>query len=210
VAFHWLYTHVGGYCRRRRYRWLLREFRDCRTVIDLGGTVESWNSAPERFPRTTLVNRVPLNGHRLPEGFTYVQADACDSGLDGQPFDLAFSNSAIEHMGTLERQQAFAREMLRLGRRVYCQTPNRWFPIEPHYLAAFVHWLPLRFFGHYVHRWLTLQGWADRPSPEQSRNVRQREAVRLLTRRALLVLFPGCHIRTERFLLWPKSFVVWR
>lgn len=188
----------------------MREFRDCRTVIDLGGTVESWNAAPWCFQRTTLLNPETLNDHRLPEGFTYVQADACNSGLNGQRFDLAFSNSAIEHVGTLERQQAFAREMLRLGRRVYCQTPNRWFPVEPHYLAAFVHWLPSRFFGHFAHRWLALQGWADRPSPERSREVRQREAVRLLTRRELRHLFPGCHIRTERFLLWPKSFVVWR
>jgi hypothetical protein len=98
-------------------------------VVDLGGTLESWPSGS--FPNITLVNVVAANGQPLPDWASFVQADACHVPLRG-PFDLAYSNSVIEHMGTWERQREFAVEMSRLGRRIYCQTPNRWFPVEPH------------------------------------------------------------------------------
>ena len=129
--------------------------------------------------------------------------------LDG-PFDLAYSNSVIEHVGSWEQQREFAKEMLRLGRHIYCQTPNRWFPVETHYLTAFVHWLPRHWFGHRTHRWLTLQGLSRRPSRSESLHTRQQEAVRLLSKRELKELFPGCRIRVERFFGWPKSYAAWR
>lgn len=206
MSFTRFYTVVGGYFRRRRLRWIASEFRECDTVVDLGGTAESW--PPAVFPSLTLVN-VAASQQSLPTGARFVQADACQVPLDGL-FDLAYSNSAIEHVGSWERQREFAREMLRLGRRIYCQTPNRWFPIEPHYLTAFLHWLPRHWFGHTAHRWLTLQGLAQRPSRRQSLATRHRESVRLLSKRELRQLFPGCHIRVERFLGWPKSYAAWR
>ena len=48
----------------------------------------------------------------------------------------------IEHVGGRERQEAFVREALRVGRRVFVTTPNRWFPIEVHTRLPLVHWLP--------------------------------------------------------------------
>jgi hypothetical protein len=97
---------------------------------------------------------------------------------------------------------------MRVGRRVYCQTPNRWFPVEFHFLGLFVHWLPRRWFGYFVHRRMTLRGILGKPTREQSDELRS--SIRLLSRRELVELFPGCKIRTERFLGMAKSFVVWR
>ncbi len=57
-------------------------------------------------------------------------------------FDVVFSNAVIEHVGDRERQEALVREALRVGRRVFVTTPNRWFPIEVHTRLPFVHWLP--------------------------------------------------------------------
>lgn len=99
-----MYRYVGGHFRRRRRDWVADEFHGCHSVVDLGGTVESWIG--ERFPNITVVNVKPSKGD-LPTGFSYLQADACDSQLPGG-FDLAFSNSAIEHVGTLDRQRQFA------------------------------------------------------------------------------------------------------
>ena len=206
MSFSRLYSVVGGYFRRRRRSWLLSEFADCRTVVDMGGTLKSWDGI--RFPSITLVNVIQNDGP-LPSGLQFVQADACHSSLSTS-FDLAYSNSAIEHLGNWERQREFAKEMLRLGRRVYCQTPNRWFPIEPHFLALFVHWLPQGCFSDFAHRYLTLQGLAQKPSAAKSKQIRVAESIRLLTKRELRDLFPGCHIRVERFLGWPKSFAAWR
>lgn len=206
VSFAGLYSVVGGYFRRRRYRWILTEFQGSESVVDLGGTLESWPA--DSFPNITLVN-VASNVHPLPNWASFVQADACHVPLCG-PFDLAYSNSVIEHMGTWERQREFASEMYRLGRRIYCQTPNRWFPVEPHYLTAFLHWLPRRWFGYIAHRWLTLQGLTQKPSRDESFSTRHKEGVRLLSKRELQKLFPDCQIRVERFLGWPKSYAIWR
>lgn len=206
MSFTRVYAVVGSYFRRRRNRWIQIEFQDCDSVVDLGGTPQSWTFGS--FPKITLVNIAP-NCHALPHEAQFVQADACHVPLRG-PFDLAYSNSVIEHMGTWERQREFAGEMFRLGRRIYCQTPNRWFPVEPHYLTAFLHWLPRHWFGYTAHRWLTLQGIMQKPSRAESLKTRQKEAVRLLSKRELQQLFPECQIRVERFLGWPKSYAIWR
>ncbi len=72
----------------------------------------------------------------------YVQGDACDLPFADQEFDVVHSNAVIEHVGGRERQEAFVREALRVGRRVFLTTPNRWFPVEVHTRLPLVHWLP--------------------------------------------------------------------
>jgi SAM-dependent methyltransferase len=72
----------------------------------------------------------------------FVQADAT-VGLpfDDGAFDLVYSSSVIEHVPR-ERRAAFAAEVRRVGRGLYVQTPAYSFPIEPHALLPFAHWLP--------------------------------------------------------------------
>jgi SAM-dependent methyltransferase len=78
---------------------------------------------------------------RYPE-IAYVQGDACALPFADGAFDVVYSNAVIEHVGGRERQEAFVREALRVGRRVFVTTPNRWFPIEVHTRLPLVHWLP--------------------------------------------------------------------
>jgi len=61
---------------------------------------------------------------------------------DGE-FDLAYCSSVIEHVAPQARP-AFARELRRVARGWYVQTPAFSFPVEPHALLPFAHWLPLR------------------------------------------------------------------
>jgi SAM-dependent methyltransferase len=71
-----------------------------------------------------------------------VQADVL-AGLpfaDGE-FDLAYCSSVIEHVAPAQRP-AFARELRRVAQGWYVQTPAFSFPIEPHALLPFAHWLP--------------------------------------------------------------------
>lgn len=74
-------------------------------------------------------------------------------------FDLAFSNSVIEHVGSEENQFRFAREMMRVEKRVCCQTPSRLFPVDPHLTAPFLHWLPISWLTPRFLRYFTLNGW---------------------------------------------------
>jgi SAM-dependent methyltransferase len=198
-------ARVMAYFRVRRHRWLAEEFGDCRTVIDIGGRESMWYTVAFS-PQVTIVNPEPAG--IVQPGFDYVAGDGRALTFAGASFELAFSNSVIEHVGSFEDQQRFAREMLRVGRRVYCQTPNRWFPVEFHFLGLFVHWLPRNWFTYFVHRRMTLRGILGKPTREQSQELRG--SIRLLSRRELVELFPGCKIRTERFLGMSKSFVVWR
>ena len=72
----------------------------------------------------------------------FVQADAA-AGLpfaDGE-FDLVYCSSVIEHVPPA-RRAAFAAEIRRVGRGWFVQTPACSFPMEPHALLPFAHWLP--------------------------------------------------------------------
>jgi SAM-dependent methyltransferase len=72
----------------------------------------------------------------------FVRADATERlPFDDDAFDLAYSSSVIEHVRR-ERRGAFAAELRRVARGWYVQTPARSFPIEPHALLPFAHWLP--------------------------------------------------------------------
>ena len=52
-------------------------------------------------------------------------------------FDAVFSNSVIEHVGTFEDQKMMANEVIRVTNFYFIQTPNLYFPIEPHFLVPF-------------------------------------------------------------------------
>jgi len=72
----------------------------------------------------------------------FVQADATQRlPFDDGAFDLAYSSSVIEHLAPPDRP-AFAREIRRVARGFFVQTPAWSFPIEPHALLPFAHWLP--------------------------------------------------------------------
>jgi hypothetical protein len=122
-------------------------------------------------------------------------------------FDVAYSNSVIEHVGDGEDQRRFAAEVRRVAARLWVQTPSRWFPVEPHLVAPFVHFLPRRL-QHVLARWATPWGWENRPSAEQARAFV--DGIRLLTFREMRELFPDCEILRERFLGLTKSFVALR
>lgn len=113
-------------------------------IVDLGGRIEYW----EMFDRALLERcnvHVTLIGFEAGEGadplYTQVIGDACAlPQLADMSFDLAHSNSVIEHVGDWPRVEAFAGELRRLAPRYYVQTPYYWFPVEPHYSALFFHW----------------------------------------------------------------------
>jgi len=61
--------------------------------------------------------------------------------FDDGAFDLAYASSVVEHVDPA-RRAAFASEVRRVARGWYVQTPAYSFPIEPHALLPFAHWLP--------------------------------------------------------------------
>ena len=123
-----------------------------------------------------------------------------------QSFDIAFSNSVIEHLFTLENQAAMAREVQRVGKAYWVQTPNYWFPMEPHFHVPGWQWMPMRLRVAILQR--RTCGWRGR-TPDPARALDVVSEVRLLTRRELGELFPSASIVPEKFLGLTKSWIAY-
>jgi Methyltransferase domain len=197
--------HYGGRRDDRFRRW----HPDVQEIADIGGTRKYWREQPPNVRVTILNTHVyeqPSVGERQ---FRFIVGDARAIPLRGGTFDVAFSNSVIEHVGSFADQARFAEELRRLSDRIWCQTPNRWFVLEPHMIALIVHWLPRNMQTPTLVRWLSLWGWTARPSRESI--SAELSSIRLLSRREFSALFPDCRIETERFLgVLAKSFIAVR
>ena len=184
---------------------LLRPLPKPIRIIDVGGTVPFWAQigSIEDF-EVTIVNLFPQESEH--PRVRAVVGDARDLSAFGDgSFDVAFSNSVIEHLPRLEDQCRVAAELRRVGRRIWLQTPNRRFPLEPHFLFPFFQYLPISARVFLLRR-MDL-GWFKR-EPDAAAARRMVESIRLMTAGELRACLPGGRILTERFLGLPKSFVV--
>lgn len=180
-------------------------------LLDVGGYPYTWTTRPQQPSRIDCLNvhDVPWDPSAAPDHqITTRVGDGCALGFGDASYDILFSNSVIEHVGDWERQCAFAAEARRVGKRLWIQTPALACPLEPHYLAPFVHWLPVRVRRRLL-RWCSLWGWLSKPT--QAKVDETIAFTRLLTRKQMQTLFPDCEIWTER-LLWvfPKSYTAYR
>lgn len=143
--------------RAARFRELVRRFPalDRMRVLDLGGTPDFWRAAPVRPAHVTTLN---LDDKYYPQEtwLDHVVADACDlTSLDSctGDYDLAVSNSLIEHVGGYERRRKLANVVMAAAPAHWVQTPDRYFPIEPHYVAPGFQFLPVRARAAAVQHW---------------------------------------------------------
>lgn len=198
--------------RRRRQRMLpflplLESFPEPVRILDVGGTAAFWrNNTPRlgRQCRWTLLN-LEREGVEGLEGAEAVAGDARDlSGFGDDSFDICFSNSVIEHVGTLYDQIAMAKEVRRVAKAYYVQTPNRHFPLEPHFLfpgwVVLPHWLRAKLLNRFRIGW-----WPREPDPILARA--EVEQIRLLDAREVEYLFPEATVHRERVGPLVKGFV---
>jgi hypothetical protein len=204
---HWL-TALSIYFRRRR---MLRFARECSItpktrILDIGGTPDCWDLLPIR-PRVVLLN-TPRAKEDLSGADRWVAGDGRSLPFRDRSFDLVFSNSVIEHVGDAASQRAFAREVARVGRAYWVQTPNRWFPVEQHLFTPLVHWLPRGWQRLLVPR-VNLWSLLVRVSSDRRHFYIEHylSDIRLLGASEFRTLFPGARLIRERFLGLTKSLV---
>ncbi len=169
-------------------------------ILDVGGTVSFWQmmgfSGRDDMDITLLnTTREPVN---LPH-FSSVVGDArrMDCFRDRE-FDVVFCNSVIEHLGTMDDMRRMAREIRRVGLRYFVQTPNRYFPIEPHFFFPGFQFLPLS-----AQIWLithfNLGAFAHANEYPYDVVKKAIQDIRLLSRKEFMRLFPEANLYRERF-----------
>jgi len=178
-------------------------------ILDVGGTEVFWRTmglAEALDVEVTTIN-LDLPGSPVGSRIISLQGDARDlSRFGDKSFEVVFSNSLIEHVGGLDDQRRVANEIRRVGRAYFVQTPNRDFPLEPHFLFPFFQHLPVDVRVALLTRFDL--GWISRTGDaiEARRIV---ESIQLLYRDRFRRLFPGATFWEERMLGLVKSFVAY-
>ena len=195
--------------RRRRHR-LFRALLDTVPtpirILDIGGNQRFWeemNFVGVGGVAITLLNTKPVKVRH--SGFTFVSGDARHLPFGAEAFDVVFSNSVIEHVGDSLEQRRMAHEARRVGKRYFIQTPNRYFPIEPHFFFPFFQFMPLRLRLFLVQRLPLVYEGKIRDRTNALERIR---GIRLMTARELRAAFPEAALVRERVGGFTKSFIV--
>ena len=181
----------------------------CR-IADIGGTEYYWDICKDYVASRPLqIDLINLQAVAVKGScFRSLQGDATRLGdIDDNAYDLVHSNSVIEHVGNWDAMSRMAANVRRLAPAYYVQTPNFWFPIEPHFRAPFFHWMPeqiryrllMTFNLGFGGRRYTVDG-----------AMRGLQTAALLDRRQLAALFPCAEIRCERVYGLTKSIMAVR
>lgn len=203
-----IYRPILTYFRRQRLRKFYEFFNITPNtkILDVGGNTFFWDLARSEgltVPKITIINVYP-NHDPLPENIEWVVGDGKKLPFADLAFDLAFSNSVIEHLYDWESQVGFANEIKRVASNYFVQTPSKNFIVEPHFITPFIHWLPKNIQKKLV-RNFTVWGLITRPTPEYCEQMLAE--LRLLNGEEMARLFPGSKLEIERVLGWEKSII---
>ena len=179
-------------------------------VIDVGGMRNYWNIVPSGFLEdhnvsVTIVNLAAQQKPINDSTFTFVEGDACNLlNFKENEFDIAHSNSVVEHVGDWEKMKAYGGEIRRVAKSYFVQTPSYWFPIEPHFMRPFFHWLPKPVRVSWVKR--TAVGHFPKAQTVDEA-VSTVESARLLDKKMFRALFPDAELIHEKVALLTKSYI---
>jgi hypothetical protein len=175
-------------------------------ILDIGGTNSFWENRGWGERDDVEIVLVNLEAEaRTHANIDPRAGDATDlSEFPDRSFDIVFSNSVIEHLQTRDRQAAMAREVRRLAPVYWIQTPNFWFPVEPHFLTPAWHYLPVaaRVALLRRRRW----GWRG-PCPDRAEAETLVREIRLMRGSELRKVFPDAALKPEKIGPLVKSFV---
>lgn len=154
--------------RTSKYKLFLDVIRPLESdkILDVG--VNNWEYSPvdnfleKNYPYLENITALSIDTNeefkkRYPKVNSIVY-DGFYFPFEDKSFDIGWSNAVIEHVGDIERQVLFLKELKRTCKRVYFTTPNRYFPFEVHTRYPLIHWLPKRIFDRILQ--FTPQKWA--------------------------------------------------
>lgn len=196
--------------RLRKFADMLQDLSSPVRILDVGGSAAFWMKHRPSLPvesHITVLNLEHPAQPRLP-WLAYVIGDARRLTMfDDAEFDACFSNSLIEHVGGSNDQVLAAREIRRVANAYFVQTPNRYFPLEPHFLVPGWQFAPISLRVQLLRRWDL--GWMKKiEDPRKARATV--ESIRLLSEGDVRRLFPDGRIYREKVGLLTKSITAYR
>ena len=203
---------LGARFRRHRLEYFEHLFFNCFDlgctirVLDVGGTSRFWQESKLLdFPsiQITLLN---IEAEQtVPSSMRSVTGDATAMPeFVDREFDLVFSNSVIEHLYTWDQQQRMAHEVNRVGKKFYIQTPNRYFPIEAHYILPYAQFWPKAL----LHKTLTGTRLSRFRKWESALAKQYISEIRLLNETEMKSLFPAGKVFREKCIGMTKSITM--
>jgi hypothetical protein len=186
-------------------------------ILDLGSEDGSHIAALVPYwENVTLadIDEKLLDAGKQKYGFKTVLLDECGKlPFADNSFDIVYCNSVIEHVGPLkvscwdvtdgkkfaelsfEHQKEFAKEIRRVGKSYFVQTPNKYYILESHTWLPIIQYLPRRLLIKTI-IWLN-KWWVKKTSPDWS----------LLGVNEFRKLFPEALILKERVCGLTKSII---
>ncbi len=200
--------------RQKRFDLFLELLKNSKvkSLLDVGGVPEFWRDMQLKGKENLQISifNLPevIREYKKDNNLGYFAGDACAmKQFKDKEFDFIFSNSVIEHVGDFTRQKMMADEIKRVGKNYLVQTPNFWFPFEPHFLMFGFQYLPLSMKAFLLRRFDL--GWFKKVN-DYNESLHLASSIRLLTKRDLLRLFPDAAIVPEKILGLSKSFMIYK
>ena len=169
-------------------------------ILDVGGQPEIWDYVDIPLVITCLnLPGIAVTNYLTHHEISYVEGDGCNMPeFNPGDFDLVFSNSVIEHVGSYENRKMYAKEIQRLTKNYWIQTPFKYYPVEAHCGMPFWWFYPKSLRSYFLERWRKkLPAWTD-----------MIEGTKVISAKELEDLFPDAIIFKE-WVIFPKSIIAY-
>ncbi len=206
MNIHTIYSLFTSYFRSKRMKLFFDTLNpdENTKILDVGGCQNFWSKLNCSSKITLLNIKISPKDAVFRSKYTYIEGDGTSLPFKDKSFDIVFSNSVIEHLSTYDNQVKFAKELTRVGKNIWVQTPAKYFFVEPHLIAPFIHFLPKNV-QKYLIRYFTVWGLVAKPSQKDIVNFLKE--VRMLNYKEMGSLFPECMVQKEFFLGMAKSYI---
>ena len=203
---------ISGILRKKRFAFFAgfcSKLKKPVSIIDLGGSDYHWRNSRFRDNlnfHITIVNTEQQNINDI-RNLCFIKKDIRDlKFFDNREFDIVYSNSLFEHINNFDEQKILASEIQRIGKHYFIQTPNYYFPVEPHFLFPF-----FQFMSEGMKKKLIMKmdlGWYKKQDDEK-KAAELAQSIRLLKKSELMKMFPHGKLYKEKYFLLNKSFIIY-
>jgi len=118
MNIHKVYRIFRRYFRKKRMLWFEEHFKvsDITKILDVGGDQYNWQFLSHK-PSIKVINLFkPDNWNDTLPNFQLEIGNGTSISYFDNTFDIVYSNSVIEHLGSWASQKLFAKEILRVGK----------------------------------------------------------------------------------------------